>query len=268
MGYQRCEALILRRTRFSETSLVVTLMTDRYGRVEAIAKGARRPKSPLLGHLDLFALEEVELFCKHRGRLDLVTEASLCSEFYGLRVTEERFLAASVLADTVLAACMERDPHPVAFRVLRDAYTALAQGRALIPTLCFTLLKLMEDFGLAPLLTTCAACDAPLHERTPYPLSGQHGGLLCSLCTGEPGLRPLPPAAVSILHYLANRAPGSLPRMAPPPSVLLPLLEGLFAYVRYLLNPSFVAGARLLRQVAHPAPRLPQGDSAWSSACA
>lgn len=269
MGYQRCEAIVLRRTRFSETSLVLTLLTDRYGRVEAIAKGARRPKSPLLGHLDLYALEEMELYVKSRGRLDLVTEASLCEEFYGLRVAEERFLAASVLADTVLAACMERDPHPVSFRILRDAYASLARGDPPIPTLAFAVLKLLDDFGLAPLIETCAACGTALQERTAYTLSGQHGGLLCPLCTGEPGTRPLPPAAVSILHFLARRPPGPLPRMGTARDASLPLLEGILAYARYLLNPPFVAGRRLLQRLAHPAPPLSrQGDPTCATACA
>ncbi|MCC8109436.1 MAG: recombination protein O N-terminal domain-containing protein [Planctomycetes bacterium] len=52
------EAIILRNRRFSESSLVATLLSRDHGRVDVLAKGCRREKSPMFGHLDLYQKEQ------------------------------------------------------------------------------------------------------------------------------------------------------------------------------------------------------------------
>ncbi|MEO6789128.1 MAG: recombination protein O N-terminal domain-containing protein, partial [Chthoniobacteraceae bacterium] len=51
---QTTAAILLRKTRFSETSLIVTWFTRDCGRLKTIVKGALRPKSRFAGVLDLF----------------------------------------------------------------------------------------------------------------------------------------------------------------------------------------------------------------------
>ena len=46
--------LILRTRPLTETSLIIHWLTPTFGRLATVAKGARRPKSPFLGRLDLF----------------------------------------------------------------------------------------------------------------------------------------------------------------------------------------------------------------------
>ena len=50
----RTTGLILRTRPLTETSLIVNWITPDLGRVSTVAKGARRPKSPFRGKLDLF----------------------------------------------------------------------------------------------------------------------------------------------------------------------------------------------------------------------
>ena len=56
MSSEKSTAIILRLVEFSETSLVVTLLTRDFGKLTAMAKGARRKKSPFEGALDLLAI--------------------------------------------------------------------------------------------------------------------------------------------------------------------------------------------------------------------
>ncbi|HEU5187094.1 MAG TPA: DNA repair protein RecO [Candidatus Saccharimonadales bacterium] len=81
MQYVRAEAIILRRTQYGEADRIVNLLTLQQGRVAAIAKGVRRPKSKLAGGLELFAVCDVTL-AEGRGELFLVTSARLV-EFFG-----------------------------------------------------------------------------------------------------------------------------------------------------------------------------------------
>ena len=75
MAAEKTTAIVLRTVEFSETSLIVTLLTRDFGLVSALAKGARRPKGPFEGALDLLAVCRVVLIRKNTDALDLLTES-------------------------------------------------------------------------------------------------------------------------------------------------------------------------------------------------
>ncbi len=76
MAAVRSLGLVLRSVEVFETSLVVTLFTRELGKVAALAKGARRLKSPLQGGLDLLGVSDIVLLHKASEALDLITEAA------------------------------------------------------------------------------------------------------------------------------------------------------------------------------------------------
>ena len=53
-------AIVLRRTDFGEADRIVNLLTPS-GKVSAMARGVRKPKSKLAGGIEVFALNEVVL---------------------------------------------------------------------------------------------------------------------------------------------------------------------------------------------------------------
>src|SRR4030095_6438976 len=48
------EAILLRKRKFSDTSLIVSWCTESLGCVQTMARGARRQKSPFAGKMGLF----------------------------------------------------------------------------------------------------------------------------------------------------------------------------------------------------------------------
>lgn len=77
----RTEAIVLRRTNYGEADRVLSLLTPDRGKISAIAKGVRKPKSKLAGGLELLAVCDVTLL-EGRGDMALITSARL-QEFYG-----------------------------------------------------------------------------------------------------------------------------------------------------------------------------------------
>ena len=55
MPTYQADAIVLRRLDYGETDRIVTLLTREYGKLGAIAKGARKGKSKVGAALDLFA---------------------------------------------------------------------------------------------------------------------------------------------------------------------------------------------------------------------
>lgn len=75
------EAIILRRTNYGEADRILTLLTSGHGKVSAIAKGVRKPKSKLAGELELLAVCQVGAV-EGRGEMSVVTSARL-KKFFG-----------------------------------------------------------------------------------------------------------------------------------------------------------------------------------------
>jgi DNA repair protein RecO (recombination protein O) len=74
---ERASGIILRTRTFTETSLIVQWITADLGRMATVAKGARRPKSPFLGKLDLFYEADFSFQRSQRSELHTLREVQL-----------------------------------------------------------------------------------------------------------------------------------------------------------------------------------------------
>lgn len=81
MSLEKTDAIVLKTVEWSETSLVVTLFTKDFGKISAIAKGARRLKSPFESALDLLSLSSVVFLKKSGESLDLLTKPNCSGGF-------------------------------------------------------------------------------------------------------------------------------------------------------------------------------------------
>ena len=82
---ERATGLVLRVFPLTETSLVVHWLSPGFGRIGTVAKGARRPKSPFRGKLDLFHLAEFSFRRSRRSDLHTLCELALQDTFPKLR---------------------------------------------------------------------------------------------------------------------------------------------------------------------------------------
>ena len=99
MALRKTEAIVLRSRHLGETSKILILFTERFGKLAVVAKGARRPKSRFGASLDLFARSSVVLYLKENRDLGLVTESTLVEGFYGLREDARRLGQASAVVE-------------------------------------------------------------------------------------------------------------------------------------------------------------------------
>lgn len=102
MALTTTTALCLRKVDFSETSQILTLLTDKLGIVGAIAKGAKREKSSIGGPLDLMCLYNVVLYDRSkRGTLSILAQAELQDFFPAARGSYARFMAVESIREQI-----------------------------------------------------------------------------------------------------------------------------------------------------------------------
>src|SRR5262245_3550487 len=131
MASEKTTAIVLKVVDFSETSAVLTLFTREFGKVHALAKGARRPKGPFESALDLLSLVRIVFLRQTSGAVDLVTEGQLERRFRPAHGDLAGLYAAYYVAELLGDLTDDSDPHPELFDVAVETLAALhTQGRA------------------------------------------------------------------------------------------------------------------------------------------
>jgi DNA repair protein RecO (recombination protein O) len=178
----KTEAIVLRSIRYGEADRILHLYTAKRGRVGAIAKGARRPKSRFGGRLEPFFRLDL-LLHEGRGELLTVTQAATVAGYPRLRASAATLTAGARACDAVLRLLDSAEPNPPAYNLL-CRYLALlddpgAPEAASLPTALSFRLKLTLAAGFAPELSSCARCGEADHLTG---FSGAAGGVVCASC--------------------------------------------------------------------------------------
>jgi len=183
------EGIVLRSLRFGEADRILHLFTKERGRMGAIAKGVRRPRSRLGGRLEPFSHVELLL---HEGRGELATGAELLRAHEALRLDPYRLAVGHIGLEAVLRLFVEHDASPQAFNVLVRFLDVLERtphsgtDAAVDPLGLSFQLKLLWLAGYLPHLASCASCGrgGPL-----VAFSAAAGGAVCSDC--QSGAQPV-----------------------------------------------------------------------------
>jgi len=149
-------AILLRKTKLTETSLIITWLTEAHGRLKTVAKGARQPKSRFSGVLDLFFECEIQFARSRRSELHILREASLLEPHEGLRLDYTRVALASYFVELIELVTEPDHPSPELFDLLKRGLGFLnthpAEARALLhfETELVRLLGIQGQPGVTP----------------------------------------------------------------------------------------------------------------------
>jgi DNA repair protein RecO (recombination protein O) len=185
----KTEAVVLRSIRYGEADRILHLYSRTRGRIGAIAKGARKPKSRFGGRLEPFFRLDLVLH-EGRGELLTVTNVSTVEGYPRLRACGAALNAGARACDAVLRLLDSAEANPPAYNLL-CRYLALlddpaAKRATSIETALSFRLKLALAAGFAPELASCAHCGEAEHLSG---FSGAAGGVVCASC--EAGAFPL-----------------------------------------------------------------------------
>ena len=142
--------IILRTRPLTETSLIVNWLTAEQGRISTVAKGARRPKSPFAGKLDLFYEAEFSFTRSKRSELHALREVSLKETHAPLRQDLGWLQQASYVTALIEQTTERETPLPGIHALLKGLLAHLPQHLPQPRTIYAFELKLLEELGLHP----------------------------------------------------------------------------------------------------------------------
>lgn len=259
----KTEALILKRRKLGEADAILTIYTPRFGKYDVIAKGIRRPKSRMGGHLDLLCRSS--LLLAHGSSLDIVTQAQTLEPYRALRDNLEALSSGIYAAELVLSMTGERQEDFPLYQLLCETLGRLAGPRRQAALRYFEV-RALSELGYEPQVWQCAGCGNPLQEGDTF-ISGVHGGIVCRECLrGGHSARPISASGVKVLRALLSLSWQEAARIRLDQSLEEELASRLRDYLRALLERE-LRSVEFLDQVARPAPATGVADRRPLTAC-
>lgn len=214
MPLYKTEALVIRRRPLGEADHILTLLTPDHGKLDAVAKGSRKPAAGLTGKVELFT--HLRALLATGRSLDVVSQVEVIHPHAAMRGDLVRYAYGSYLLELFDLALDHRAPHPGVFRLLRAALEALERAPAAEHLVRYVEMRFLQQLGYAPQVGFCVHCrKSAAHWR----YSPRLGGLLCDACrTQDPEAAALSASAVEALQALAGAPSSAVARrpLAPP----------------------------------------------------
>ncbi len=203
----RTPAIILKRRDFGEADRLLTILTPEYGKLDVIAKGARKPTSHKTGHVELFTRADMLI---HRGRdLDIVVQAEMTAPYLGIREDLQRGAYASYAAellDRFFSA--GEDDHNDIFQLVDETLYRLCHDDDPRLAVRYYEMRLLDLVGFRPELTECVVSRESIQPEDQF-FSYALGGVV-SPQYGHEGtsLVPIPMVTLKLLRHM-QRSPYS-----------------------------------------------------------
>ena len=173
------DAIVLRHADYRDYDRMLTLFSPEYGRIDAIARGCRRPRSALVGASEVFCAGQYTINAS--GERHSVTQCEIKDSYYDLRLDYDRLMHGMYYLSLADAAALPSQAAPDIFFLLLKALAHLSYSElpAALLTACFEM-RYMPLMGYLPVMDRCVLCGAPIDGDCRF--DADRGGAVCLAC--------------------------------------------------------------------------------------
>ncbi len=175
------DAIVLRRSDYRDYDRMVTLLSPTLGRIDASARGVKKPKSPLINAAEPFCAGEFTL-SPTKGGLT-ISQCQIRESYYPLRQDYAKLTHATYYVYLALLCALPDEPSQPLFDLLLRALAHLGYSE-LPPELvtCVFEMHYLAMLGQSPRMDSCIHCGAPVDSDARF--DAEQGGVLCARCPG------------------------------------------------------------------------------------
>jgi DNA repair protein RecO (recombination protein O) len=228
------EGIILQHADWGEADRLVTIFTRELGKMRAIAKGVRKPRSRKAGHLEPFTRASLLLA---RGRdLFILTQAEAIETYPATKEDLVGLGYAAYLVELLSNFTYEEEENQTLYRLLANSLARLNQGDTRQLVVHYFEIRLLELVGYRPQLFLCAQCEAEIRAEDQY-FSVIQGGVLCPKCGQQAvGVRPISVDALRYLRHFQRSSYAQASRARIPTKVYKEIKNLMDFYITHLLE--------------------------------
>ncbi|HEY0865775.1 MAG TPA: DNA repair protein RecO [Fimbriimonas sp.] len=175
-------AIVLRRRDAGESDRRLTILSEEMGKLDVVAKGARKAASRLAGSSDPLSVAVMNLA---EGKLNrFVTQAQPVTSFPGLRSDYDRLQFGLALCELCAAVLPIEQPVPEAYELLLKSLAMLEVHQKPIVALVWAQVHLLSVSGFLPQLDACVVTGEPVAVPEPF-VSPRAGGIVSDASSGR-----------------------------------------------------------------------------------
>ena len=240
MPLVKTPAITLKSRKWGEADRIVTFYAKHLGKIRAVARGARKPKSRMGAALEPLMLCDLNLFEKSGDALFRVSQVDLVEPFVRFREDLTLMAAAARMANVVGAVTPDGDPDAQVFDTLEQGLRSLVTSDDPALTALLFQIRLLGLTGFRPQTDQCAACGKTRVIQEPQ-FSPASGGLVCMTCAAHQRVPclPLSRGSLAFLQQALRLAPSMVTRLKATGQVRGEVEDAIESYV------TVVAGRRL-----------------------
>jgi DNA repair protein RecO (recombination protein O) len=205
--------MVLRAISLRESDRIISFFSPRHGRLDGVARGARRPRSRLVGAAEPLVRGHLTYFRREGRELGVVDAFDIIQPLAQLRSSLEGLLTLGYLAELLLATQARDDDAEMPYHDLRVLLDQAECGQLdPIRLARFAELRILVHEGYSLELDRCVHCGQP--PEPPIRLGPEEGGLICARCVpgGERGLS-VTPAVLAALRFCQQSPAQALSRL-------------------------------------------------------
>jgi DNA repair protein RecO (recombination protein O) len=236
---QTTSAIVLRARPYGESDKIVSFLTEDFGKLTGIAKGALRSRRRFVNSLEPFSLVRLHFHEPARSNLAFIVGADLLFGLRRLSSSLELISYASYLVEITDGLISEREENSLVFQHLRDGLRYLEETGSSLRFLTRYELKLLHLAGYRPALNYCGRCGQARHEAqcNQWHFSTVDGGVLCDSCSRmRREVLPLGHVAADTLSKLQADASDLGSRILLPSAVVREMRMVLLRFIQYQMD--------------------------------
>jgi DNA repair protein RecO (recombination protein O) len=231
----RTDAIILKRRDFGEADRLLTILTPRYGKLDVIAKGARKPTSSKTGHVELYTRADMLI---HRGRdLDLAVQAEMIKPYLELREDLQRGAYASYVAELMDRFTNKGDEDSARLVTLLDeTLNRLCVDDDPRLAVRYYEIRLLDEVGFRPELHQCVISREEVQAEDQY-FSYPNGGVVRpEHAIKSSGFVPIPMVTLKVLRHMQRSPYSHVQSLTISPVLHDDIERVLLGYITFLLE--------------------------------
>jgi DNA repair protein RecO (recombination protein O) len=248
----RTQAIVLKRRDFGEADRLLTILTPEHGKLDVIAKGARKPTSHKTGHVELYTRVDMLI---HTGReLGIAVQAEMVEPYLGVREDLARAAYASYCAELLDRFTAEGDvDYRDLFRLFDETLERLCNADDPRLAVRYYEIRLLDEIGFRPELTECVVSREPIQPEDQF-FSYSLGGVVSPNYAHQSNSSVLiPMTTLKLLRHMQRSPYSHVQSLTISPALHDDIERILQGYITYLLERR-LQSVDFIRRVRSPQP--------------
>lgn len=231
----RTPALILKRRDFGEADRLLTVLTPGHGKLDVIAKGARKPTSTKTGHVELFTRADLLI---HRGReLGIAVQAEMVAPYLQIREDLDRGAYASYVAELLDRFTAEGDEESAGlFGLLDETLDRLCHDDDPRLAVRYYEIRLLDLVGFRPELNECVISREPVRAEDQYFSYVEGGVVRPEHAVHTTSIIPVPMVTLKLLRHMQRSSYEHVKSLKISPALHNDVERVMLGYITFLLE--------------------------------